>query len=206
MAKYNSMCRIKDIKNSNKNRAFDITHDPDAEMTEMLEKVRFEDTRNQNYVEKKLFSNLSLYEYKNKALTDKFTLKKLTAESKLKTKQIILETVKKRRDMKFDNDEKIVKLFDVDIKDVWSELHSKLRKEYEDKHGQSIPEESMLNNRNKLGQPQAKPSQPQQHASTLDDLSDVSSIDSDTKEEEKKYSSLGGVLGKSIDTPLFHIL
>jgi hypothetical protein len=99
------------------------------------------------------------------------------------------------------------KLFDNDIREIMQELDNKRRKENEGKGGdpeyQEVYTQSDPNSR--LSPTKQNPDQ-NKELMNIEDLDEITSIDSDTREEEKKFSSLGGVLGgKKLYNNLFYI-
>lgn len=105
---------------------------------------------------------------------------------------MILESEKLRKDLGIKFEENMDKLYDTDIREIIAVVDAKRKKEYEDKHGHEMPEELPMTN--ELQKPTVLKPEDQSTLGT-DDLDEISSIDSDTKEEEKKFKVHDGVLG-----------
>ena len=179
------------IRNYN-NEPFKI--EPSAQdCIELVEKYR-QPVRNRNLVETRLYDTLTLQRYENKALNDKFFLHKLSKDDKLTTKHLILETQKKCRDIKFEYQENMNKVYDKELYNIKNDLLAKMRKENLE-NGHDIPDQIMMpeNANQQINEEQDRANK---NLTNLDELEEVSSIDSDIIQEERKYSSLGGILGK----------
>lgn len=87
----------KELKEMLKKKPFEVLEGK-VEGVKLMEKTRLGDIKNKNFIESKLFSKLSLYNYKNKDIENKFKLNLLSSNDKVKTKLMILETDKKRKD------------------------------------------------------------------------------------------------------------
>lgn len=209
--RHKSLQQIKTIHKYQQNAPFEVVQ-ANNEVIKMQEKAKFEEIRNKNFIETKIFENLSLYKFRNKKLDSDFKLTLLTPDDKLKSKQLVLDIDKKKRDMKFEFEENMNKLYDADIREIVNDLQIKMRKEYEEKHGHEMQlDDPMMqlesmdeNSRQQKGAEEndEKEAQANHDLMTTDDLDEISSLDSDVREEEKKYSSLDGVFSK----PTFHLI
>jgi len=201
-SKLNSLVKTKSLKEIQRNTPFEVVS-TGMDTIKMIEKAKLNEIKNKSLIESKIFEKLSQYKYRNKDLDTEFKLELLTSDCKLPSKLMILETEKKRNDLKFEIEENMNKLYDSDIKEIMSYLDAKRRKQYEDKHGHEMPEEQEAPDA--IMEPQvAQENEQDKTLPSTDDLDEISSIDSDTREEEKKFSHLSGVFGSMIFQSLIH--
>jgi hypothetical protein len=94
--------------------------------------------------------------------------------------------------MNFTFEENMDKMYDSDVRDIMNSIEAKRKKAYEDKHGFEAEEE-------KIETAKLPQLAEDQNLAETADIDEVSSIDSDTKEEEKKFKMHDGVMvGKSL--------
>ena len=198
---HDSHIKMKKLLEAQKNSPI-VIEKSDKETVQIHERVLSEEVINKRLIEAKIFNKLSMYRFRNKRMDGLIKLGPLTANkySKMNSQNrvekitLILESDKKRKDLNFVFEENMDKLYDTDIREILHAIDIKRKKEYEDKHGHEMPEDERMTDISK--QPaiaQAKTDA----SSVLDtqDIDDISSIDSDTKEEEKKFKVHDGVLG-----------
>ena len=188
--------RFKDIKHviENYNKEPFSLEASNQDCIEIVEKYK-QPVKNRNLVETRLYDTKTLKRYENKALKEKFFLHPLTNDDKLTTKHLILETQKKCRELKFEYKENMNKVYDADLYHIMNDLLAKQRKENLE-NGHDIPDQIMMPEDTMNQQINEEQDQANKNLTNLDELDEVSSIDSDIIQEERKYSSLGGILSK----------
>jgi hypothetical protein len=168
------------------------------EPVKTIEKCKTKDVRNKKLIETKIFDKLSLYNFRNKRLDsqvqfgllpqDKY--QKYNFENKIEKIKLVLDIDNKRKVMGFTFDENMDKMYDNDIREIMGAIDAKRRKAYEDKHGTEMIEETRIDTTRLL-----LTKDDDKTTLVTDDIDDISSIDSDTKREEKKFRMHDGVLG-----------
>jgi hypothetical protein len=176
-------------------------HATDKEMIRINEKKRLDDVRNHKLIESKVFERLSLYNFRNKRLEKPLNLglltiekySKMNHENRVEKISLILDSEKKRKDLNFIFEENMDKLYDTDIREIMKAIDSKRGKE-DDAQLFDQQDEDKVTDISRLQQESKNDDK-----SMLDtnDVDDASSIDSDTKEEEKKFKVHDGVLGNA---------
>lgn len=198
--KYDSHKKMKNMLRAQTELPLELVK-TDTETIKVQERVKLDDVRNKKLIESKIFDKLSLYNFRNKRLDGPIQLgllqpnkySKVNFENKVEKISLILENDQRRKDLKFNFEENMDKLYDTDIREVMSAIDAKRRKEFEDKHGHEFPEDERMPD---VSKPEPISSKVED-ISALDtnDIDDISSIDSDTKEEEKKFRVHDAVLG-----------
>lgn len=172
----------------------------DKEIIKIYEKKRLEDVRNHKLIESKVFERLSLYNFRNKRLEkplrlglltiDKYS--KMNHENRVEKISLILDSEKKCKDLNFTFEENMDKMYDNDIREIMKVIDSKRSKDDDTLHFDL--DDDKINDVNK--QVQDERSENKSMLNT-NDIDDISSIDSDTKEEEKKFKIHDGVLSNA---------
>lgn len=183
--KHDNRLKMRDILESQRKCTM-IVEKSSKETVKIQERILPEEVRNKNLTELKIFDKLSMYKFRNKRLDVPITLTLLTAnkyskvnsQNRVEKIALTLDTAQKRKLLSINYEENMDKTYDTDIKEIMSVIDSKRKKEYEDKHGVEMPEDEKMTDVSRQ-LPQGK--------ETGEDIDDISSIDSDTKEEEKKF-------------------
>lgn len=181
------------------------------ETVQIHERVLAEEVSNKKLIESKIFNKLSMYKFRNKRMDGLSRLgplvankySKMNSQNRVEKITLILESDKKRKDLNFTFEENMDKLYDTDIREIIHAIDSKRKKAYEDKHGHEMPEDERMTDISK----QANIAQAKTDASSIldtADIDDISSIDSDTKEEEKKFRVHDGALGGKLSKLSIH--
>lgn len=185
--------KMKDILKMRKYSPFEFVM-KDNELFRMVERLKITDVKTQKVIEKKIFTRLSLYGFYNKKMD---SLEKLLAlptknsarptDEKIEKIELVVDTEKRRKDMNIAFEENMDKMYDSDVRDIMNAIEIKRKKAYEDKHGLETEEEKIETTK----MPQLAE---EQSLAETGDIDEVSSIDSDTKEEEKKFKMHDGVM------------